>query len=909
MKYSVDEKSRLNSSSQPQAEKTPSDFWLSLRSNVRVKHQTPAIQPVSRNQNLPLSFNQERLWYLEQLQPDTSVHNLLHCLHFQGELNVVALQMSLGEIIRRHEILRTTFPTVNGLPIQVISPDIDWTLPTIDLQELPLEQRKTEAQRLAAEDAELPFDLTKSPLWRIKLLRLTEQEHILVRTIHHIIFDGWSDRVFLRELGVLYNAFSRGKLSLLSELPVQYADYAQTQRQWLQGKVFSYQLDYWQDQLSGNISALELPTDYPRPPVPSYQGAYQPLQLSETLTKALKTLSYQEGVSLFVTLLAAFKTLLYLYTKQEDMIVCSPVVGRHQVESKRLIGYFNNIVAVRSDLSKNPSFRELLHRVSQVSSRGFAHQDVPLQTVAQLPSLVHTPLTRAMFILQNTPNPSVELDGLRVNSVYVNREIANFDLSLSMQELAGQLTGGVQYKTNLFSASTITQLLENFQRLLESLVTNPEQCLENLSLFTPKSRQRLDHNSDSASFTPKPKERFVVPRNDVERQLTTIWQNVLGIHPIGVKDNFFNLGGYSLLAVSLFAEIENVFGKKLPLSTLIEAPTIENLAALLNPSGQSEAGKSLVLLKDGKAKPPLFLIHDGDGETLLYRNLAYRLNSDRPVYGIQTYHKQGQPILHTRIADMVAYYIEQIRHVQPQGPYLLGGMCAGGILAFEIARQLQRKGQTVALVALIDAADVQAAERPNRIANQRLNRFSEVFSQSQQFKLHQRLFYILNQVKHKAFNFIAYKTQTSIQTMRDKVKMNLFRYYLDKKLPLPPFLHNIPVRTTFLFAENEYVPDALYQGEVVLFRATEVNNDQVDITLFGRTQIDDEPYVNIYSDPLLGWGKRVSEGVKVYDIPGGHSSMLQEPNVQVMAEKMQAYIDAALLKASASELEPKLSCI
>jgi FkbH-like protein len=410
-------------------------------------------------------------------------------------------------------------------------------------------------------------------------------------------------------------------------------------------------------------------------------------------------------------------------------------------------------------------------------------------------------------------------------------------------------------------------------------------------LYSPEPiRQRIEsqQRQQKKSRTKSLQQSFVAPRTETERVLADIWAKLLRTE-VGIKDNYFELGGTSLRSVELFAQIQKVFNKKLPLTTLIEAPTIEQLANKINQSG-TEIRESLVLLKDGSGKPPLFLVHDGDGETMLYLNLARRLKPEHPVYGIQPYSQEGYSILHTRIAQMAAYYIEKIRTVQPSGPYLLGGMCAGGVLAFEIARQLQIQGQKVALVALIDAADVQAPQRIARVASQRLSRFSKALQLNQQLRP-SRLVYSLNKVKEKVINLITYETRTKIQNIQHKVKMMLFRYYLDNNLPLPQFLQNISVRTAYLFAEREYVPQGLYQGEVVLFRATEGEGI-------------DEPYVNVYSDPLFGWGKRVTQGVKVYDIPGGHSSMLQEPNVIVMAEKMQALIDAAVSDQSVPDPVP-----
>lgn len=880
----------IDSSSPSQPDKAPANFWLTARSNVRLRYLAPPVQPAPRDRALPLSFNQERLWFLEQLQPGSSVQNLQHALQLNGKLNVAALHQSLREIAQRHEVLRTFFSTVSGQPVQVISPDmaLDWSI--VDLRHLDLEQQQAEVERLTIAQAEHPFDLTQAPLWRVQLLRLAEEKHILLRTIHHLIFDAWSHGVFMRELGTLYEAFTIGAASPLSELPMQYVDFAYSQRQWLQGEVLSSQLNYWKQQLGGNVPALELPIDYARSARSSYQGACESRLLSASLTKELKAFSHQQGVSLFDPLLTAFQTVLYQYTQQADMLVCTPVAGRHRAETKGVIGYFNNVVVLRTDLSEDPSFRDLVNRVSAVGRGAFEHQDIPLQMVAELPDLVRTPLTRALFVLQNTPNPKLELTDLTVSSVYVNRSIANFDLSLSIEEKTGQLQVTFQYKTDLFKAKTIAHLLNNFQGLLERFIEQPDFHLSDLPVLATSTEPQLE---DSSSAT-----AFVAPRTDLEQQLARIWESVLNIPSIGIQDNFFDLGGHSLLAVSLFAQIESVFGQVLPLSTLMTAPTIEQLANLLSQTEQPKRRECLVLLKSGTARAPLFLVHDGDGETLLYRSLAHHLDPNLPVYGIQPQGCSNYPILHSRISDMVNYYIQQIRTVQPEGPYLLGGLCAGGSLAFEMARQLQKQGQQIAMVAIIDAADVEATHRTGLVASKRLNSFSQMLQQNQHLNVVQRGAFILNQIRRKVTNLVAYECQRRLTSGRDRARMKLFRYCLDKQLPLPKFLQQISVRTTYLFAEQEYLPESPFEGEVALFRATEKSS------IFDGTAIDDTPYVEIYSDPLLGWGKRATRGVQAFDIPGGHSSMLQEPNVRVMAEMMQNYIDAASSNAVVDLVSP-----
>ena len=317
------------------------------------------------------------------------------------------------------------------------------------------------------------------------------------------------------------------------------------------------------------------------------------------------------------------------------------------------------------------------------------------------------------------------------------------------------------------------------------------------------------------------------------------------------------------------------------MTTLIQAPTLEQLARLLTDTASRD---SLVLIRDGGDKPPLFLVHDGDGETMLYRNLALLLKPDHAVFGLQPHSREHVPITHTRIDEMAAYHIDRIRSVQSRGPYLVGGMCAGGVIAFEIARQLQSQGEKVALVALIDAADVAATPKSWRFASQRIHSFSTVFRQNESVRFDRRVLMILTKAIRKTKNLTTYLVRQRLIELRDEIRMRLFRSYLSRGLRLPRSLEQIPVRTVYLFAEKNYQAGAPFDGELVLFRAT-------------RGEGPDEPYIERYDDPLLGWGQRATRGVRVFDVPGGHSSMLQEPNVQMLAEPMQAYINEALADA------------
>lgn len=568
------EKSSSDRANQSQSASAPSDFWKSIRNNVRLQNQSPAIKPVPRNGNLPLAFGQERLWLIDQLQPGNPVHNLRVIYRLQGALNVAALEKSLQEIVRRHEILRTTFPTVDGQPVQVISPELTLKLPMLDFGELPTQQQQAEVRRLAIEEAQQSFDLERGPLLRVKLLRLAEEEHMLVRTIHHIINDVWSDTVFMRELAVLYEAFSVGKPSPLPELPIQYADFAQFQRQWLVGGVLQSQLDYWKQQLSGTIPVLQLPTDFSPPTSRTYRGTSQFLVLSKNLTKALKTLSQREGVSLFVTLLAAFKTWLYQYSGQEDIIVCSPLAGRNRVETKKLLGYFSNLVLLRTDFGNNPSFRELVSRVSQVTLGAQEHPHVPFQLLANALGIPSATLSRTMFTLQNVPSQPGALAGISVSLLEMEEGIANFDLSLSMKETEEQLSGVVRYKTGVFKESTITRMLENFERLVADIVADSDRHLSDLPLLAKTKPHQV--------FDKLPEIACIAPQKEIEQTIAAVWEEVLQVEKIGIHANFFDVGGRSLAMIQVYSKLREILDCEISVVELFKYPTISRMGNYLS---------------------------------------------------------------------------------------------------------------------------------------------------------------------------------------------------------------------------------------------------------------------------------------------------------------------------------------
>ncbi|MBD2625735.1 non-ribosomal peptide synthetase [Trichormus variabilis] len=457
--------------------------------------QTPPILVCSRHQELPLSFAQQRLWFLSQLEPESSTYNIPSAIRLTGRLNITALENSINEIVHRHENLRTTFTVVAGEAVQIINAPTKLKLPVINLQNIPETEREVEAINLANLEARKPFNLEKDSLLRVHLLRLGETDHVILFTMHHIISDGWSTGILIRELTTLYTAYDSGQASNLPQLPIQYVDFAVWQRQYLQGEVLQTQLNYWKQKLSDNLPVLELPADRPRPAIQTNNGATQTFTLSPSLTAGLKNLSQQEGVTLFMTLLAAFKVLLHRYTQQDDILVGTPIANRNRAEIEGLIGFFVNTLVLRSNLAGNPTFKQLLAQVREVTLGAYAHQDLPFEKLVEElqpeRDLSHSSLFQVMFILQNAPTEVLHLPDLTLKPLQAERKTANFDLTISMVETDAGLMGSIEYNTDLFDADRITRMLGHFQTLLTGIVDAPQLNISHLPLLTSSEENKL----------------------------------------------------------------------------------------------------------------------------------------------------------------------------------------------------------------------------------------------------------------------------------------------------------------------------------------------------------------------------------------------------------------------------------
>ncbi|OKH38899.1 non-ribosomal peptide synthetase [Calothrix sp. HK-06] len=1372
----------------------PTIYQLSLAIDITEQTQNglllPPIEPRQQQENLPLSFGQQRLWFFAQLEPNSTAYNMPLKLRLQGILNINALEKSIAEIIQRHEILRTNFIFKNGEPTQVINKNIDFKLPIIDLQSLPDERREIEAEKIAKKEAEKFFNLAEDFLFRVHLLQLNAEKYLLLFNIHHIIFDGWSDDILQRELTALYQAFSTGNSLQLPELSIQYADFALYQHYWFTDEFLESQLVYWKQQLGGTLPVLELPTDFPRPQVQTYQGASHTLSLSSELTASLKSLCQKEGVTLFMTLLAAFKVLLSRYSGQEDIIVGTPVAGRNRTEIENLIGFFVNTLALRSDLSGNPSFRELLNRVRQVTLGAYAHQDLPFQKLVEQLKLAknvsYNPVFHVWFNMINLAEDSFKLNDLTVEPISILDITSKFDLNLYVGEKDNQIHLRFVYNTVLFNAETIEWMGTHFQKLLEEISTHPEKTISSFSIVTETERYQLSHRCQRViptnSFTqfskeeieqsipsrfeqqvkkyphqiavktqnyqwtysnlntqankiaqalleknneqegniallfdhdapmiaailgvlkagktyipldPKyPKDRvlyiledsqaqvvltnyknlpyaqelvqkklpiinidnininnlfveinqeispdtlayilytsgstgkpkgviqnhrnvlhfiknytnnlhispddklslfasysfdaaiidifsallngatlypfdikaeglahlldwlevnkitiyhstptvyrhfietfnskesivkkqlnyvrlvvlggeqvvkndvelykqffadecifvnglgstessfnlqylidkntkinqkyvpagyafedteiillnnegkqtdvygeiairsahialgywqkseltkavflddpqgenkriyrtgdlgrlrpdgaieclgrkdfqvkirgfrielgeieavlnkhpqiketvvtarediigekrlvayivsrknqniineikqyleqnlpdymlpaaivvldvlpltpngkinrlalptpdfskfkssqYTAPSDNLELQLTKIWENVLNVRPLGLNDNFFDMGGHSLLAIRLVTQINNVLGQNITPNTFFQAPTIKKLADILRKKDFFTSSSSLVPIQPHGSKRPFFYIHTIYGSLIYSLNLLSKLDADQPVYGLQAKGLDGIESPHTCIEDMASHYIKELKTIQPHGPYFLGGWCAGGVIAYEMAQQLYAQGETVELLTIFDAYPPKMLPEANKAVN-------SVSIKIKSSRIHQSMLKLKDIIKRNRSFFSNLTLQQQIKSIWQKInhriheiiKENVYQFYISMNLALPRAFFNLAVRDAIAQAYKNYYP-TVYPGKVIFFRAIEQTQE--------------------HSHYLERWEELAGGGLEIHDIPGHHDSIMSEPHVQVLADKLKACI-------------------
>jgi acyl carrier protein len=797
---------------------------------------TNVIPRQTQGNSAPLSFEQQQWWLLAQLAPGSPVTHESVTFYLPGSLNLTVLERSMQEVIRRHKIWRTTFRNIDGQPTQTIHPDPIFTLPMMDLRGLPRAEREAAACQLAADAAKQPFVLSECPPLRAIIAQLDETDYRMYLTLHDMVCDCYSlYHVLLSELRALYEAFSVGQPPSLPDLPIQYSDYACWQRKRLSEEQLTDHLAYWEKQLSGAAESVELPTDHHHPPARSYQGSLYRFTLSRQLADALVASSHQHKITLHMTLVAAFKALLSCYSGQSDMLIgASSSGGRMRWETQALAGVFANTLLMRTSLAGNPSLHELLERVREVSIEAYTHQQVPYELVAKSlwpgSDLSQHPLFRAQFMLE--PSPPALPSRWTATQMEIETGAAKTDLSLALCDRPEGLVGRFEYRTDLFKAQTIAQMAEHLKLVLESVAADPTQRLSELRWringrrypvredmmldLAPKGSNPLpllsgDAHLRVADATPGASELAI------QQHLIQSWEDLLGIRPIGVKENFFDLGGDSLLAARLIQRIEQMFGKELPLVTLFDGATIEYLTQVLLEENKKASGSPVVTVQAGGSKQPFFFLH-GDWRLGAFwcRHLARYLGPDQPFYALPPYTFESGEATPT-FSAMAAAHVQAMRAVQPEGPYSLGGFCNGGMVAYEMAQQLLAAGESVSSLVLINPYVVPIR---HRLLARLVNRSGNLMG--------------LSEVERLEWFLRIHLTYQHIRHLRQQCLRNFFKHKPDQSAPAP-----LSFRVLFPTAEEirddwsgryswmvaDYLPQP-YPGKVTVFWSSEEPIDE-----------------------------------------------------------------------------------
>lgn len=767
----------------------------------------------------PLSAGQRRLLSLEQLTPGTSRFNITEAYRLMGPLDVAALEKSIRYTLERHEVLRCAFTLEKGTWQQTLSDIPAEPLPVKNLSHLPATQRLGAAISLVRKDLNAPFDLALGQPVRSRLITLAPNDHLFFVTIHHLVGDAWSFDLLLKEIAAQYEGLIEQSKPALPALPVQYADFADWQKTWLQDEAAKKQIAYWQQEFESGVAPIQLPIDHELSASQSTTGASKRIILSEALLEMLMQVSVEKKLTPFTLFLSAFKCLLYRYSNQSELAVCVPVAGRNRVETEALVGYFNNLLVLRTQLNDKTSFQDISDHITTKAAEAGDHQDIPFEMIAAMPSLRRTPLTRSFFTFQNSLSQSLQLPGLEIDAIELENSSADFDLAMYVEQKGTDIVITAEYKSQLFDEQTISDLLANYVAVLRGIGENPELLMESLPAFEmplqpvadvevadqvieidpPGAAEQADaepadeklaarlssidpsagdtlsddldsldkslpvdkEDSPTQSITltvngaeaggdmlppkahPELPEPLVAPHDDIEQILTRIWERALGISNIGVHDNFFDLGGHSLMAVDIFNEIQKYISDcEVPLAALLEAPTIKALADRIR-LGEEEDWSPVVVIQQGRNTIPLFCLHGAGGNVLLYRDLAIQLGPSQTVYGLQSQGMDGlRPIL-GRIEDMAALYVKAIRRTHPDGPYMLLGYCMGGSLALEISQQLRAQGQEVALLAMLETYNWAKAPKETF--------WSKVRYYFEKLEFHIRNYFLLSKGERKIF--------------------------------------------------------------------------------------------------------------------------------------------------------------
>ncbi len=836
-------------------------------------------QTETQTEVYPASLAQQRLWFLDELGPKSAAYNVQFGFWLHGPLDMSALQSSLQELTNRHASLRTIFRLEGGELVQVVADRLSVSLPVTDITSSA--DPDSEHYPLAQAEVEKSFDLGKGPLFRARVIRVTGTDHVLLCTMHHIVTDSWSMQIMAKELSALYGAFSAQRPSPLPELPISYGDYSEWQRKWFKTAKVQQQLKFWKDELEDAPAVLELRTQRPRSSEQTFEGASQEIPLGDEITSGIKALAVRLQATPFMLLLAVFKILLYRASGQPDLSVGVPVAGRNSVETEGLVGFFVNTLVLRDNLSGNPSFPDLVGQVRETTLRAFANADVPFEKVVEFlqpeRNLSYNPIFQVMFSVIKAAVQSDTFGDLTALSYTVAPTKSILDLSMTIIEgKGGQFWAQIDHNTNLFRSEDVSRMLADYSTLLKAVIGSPEtrimdlpiaeavvdrtaECSLPVSLPVPSktSSKRQTLTLSSTSHRPNP-ERPGQPIQAEEELLVGIWSDLLHLPEVGIDDNFFEIGGHSLLAAQLIAQVQSATGRKIAVSSVFRAPTIRAFANLLREDSLAEPDPIAMKLHNGVHKSdgndaiPFLAVAAPGVDTFGFAQLARHLPPGQTTYKLQASAPVvwGRPFTSDELQALARQYVTAMRSVQPHGPYCLGAMCEGVLIAQQMILQLESEGEEIGLFTIFDTWVLE---------NSQIRSLWAIDYYMQRFR-----------------NFRALSLDQQFATVR--------RVFERTTAP--------GVTSSGSGWNRAYWPDKDFQPP----------RFWAPVLLFKRPR---QPFFYV-RDPQMGWGSRSMGDVETCELKCGHYEMLREPHIrligQTLGNRLQAIRNQQAVHSATSDL-------
>ncbi len=805
------------------------------------------------------SAMQERLWRMEKMVPGRVVYHAPSAHRLRGPINELQFELAFREIIRRQASLRTQLDDKGGQVVQIVLSEMPFALfPAENLSALPVAERENRlADRLDQLTAET-FILTRAPLFRAKMFRLSEEEHVLFFMPHHIIWDGWSFDIFYQEISAIYGAYLQGRPSPLAELPVSYGDFSVWHRAWSKGPEHERQVAFWRERMIRHGNPMALPIDKPRRSSMTGTGHTEAVTVEKNQTQALHELAGKSGATMFAATLAVYATLLYDYSRQKTLVVGTPVRARNAPELEGIMGFFNNLLLLHIEIDPEETFVQLLMRIKALVIECFAHPDAPLEELArELPAVAkdRPPLLyQALFSFQDARQRATRWGELEHSMIPLFQRGATEDLGMWFLESAKGLQGGITYNADILGNATAKRLQARYLELLRAVLESSDSTVETLvgpALSLPKTAIEAETNHRESpqvgdDVMDESQSGFVEPQSDLEIGLATVWQRVLGVERVGLHDNFFDLGGNSLGAIALGAEMEKSTGIPVDIGEVFRSPTIAKLVKSMGPNAEKSASVVVPLQPSGDGTP-IFCICGIN----IYADLAKTMGKAQPVFGVYVAEEQVIATQATRgempdvsIGRLVEAYYTSIMRFRPQGPYRLAGFSLGGILALELASLMRRRGAEVEVIILLDTFLPQAYHK---------NWFKVVRTKAKE---------ILGKVKRKLFALVSRKGAALDKEAKKKEDSG---YALLRAL-------------AFEAAAAKWRPDpALVEIPIVLFQAADLSKEY--------------PHLDFEED--YGWRQYFGGKFTTYSVPGDHLGILRPPNVEVLGRKAREYLEGA----------------